>query len=241
MTGFVSSKAKVEGFVEQEAVILGRTVIGSGTLVDRNVIIGYPIEKALRTLDAASMHDVSSYDLLSKGATIGKECIIRSGTVVYESAVLEDRVRTGHNVQIREGSVIGTETLIGSSSKLDGTVKVGREVSIQSNVYMPHLTVISDGVFIAPNVVFTNDPYPQCNKLAAIVVKRNAIICANATLLAGIEVGRNAVIGAGAVVTKNVPPDSVVVGNPARFLMTRKEYDKKKTSWLKSNSNIIER
>jgi acetyltransferase-like isoleucine patch superfamily enzyme len=241
MTGFVSSKAKVKGFVEEDAVILGKTIIGLGTLVDRNVIIGYPVEKALRTLDASFKQSISSYDLLSKGATIGNECIIRSGTVVYESAILDDKVRTGHNVLIREGSVIGAETLIGSSSKLDGTVKVGNGVCIQSNVYLPHLAVINDGVFIAPNVVITNDPYPQCNKLAAVVVKKNAVICANATLLTGIEVGSNAVIGAGAVVTKNVPQDSVVVGNPAHFLMTRKEYDEKRALWLKSDSNIIGR
>jgi len=233
MSGYISRKAKIEGFIEKGAVILGETTIGLNTIVAENVIIGYPAEKSLRTLKFSREFDASTYDDVSKGSKIGKNCIIRSGTVIYESAELGNGVRTGHNVLIREGSTVGDETLVGSSSKLDGAVKVGKAVKIQSNAYLPHLTVIEDGVFVAPNVCFTNDPYPQSERLIGVTVEGNALICANATLLAGVRIGKNAVVGAGAVVTRDVAAESVVVGNPAKFLMTRKEFDEKRIKWNK--------
>jgi len=231
--GFVSPKALVEGYIEKDAIILGPTSIGSETLIGKDVIVGYPTEKTLKSSAFSHPFDIRRYDEISKGAIIGKGCIIRSGTVIYETVTIGNKVRTGHNVLIREGSTIGEESLIGSSTKLDGTVKIGRRVSVQSNAYLPHLTAIEDDVFIAPNVCFTNDPYPQSKRLIGVVVEKNAIICANATLVAGVKIGKNAVVGAGAVVTKDVPPDSVVLGNPARFYMTRKEFDEKRETWEK--------
>jgi len=129
---------------------------------------------------------------------------------------------------------VGDDSLVGSSSKLDGTVKIGKAVIIQSNAYLPHLTAIEDGVFIAPNVCFTNDPYPLSKRLIGVTVEKDALICANSTLLAGIRVAKGAVVGAGSVVTKDVAPETVVVGNPARFLMTRKEFEEKRAKWNKA-------
>lgn len=231
MTGFVSPKARVKGSVEKDAVVLGSSFIGSGTLIEKWVIVGYPVEKTLRSCVSLQTFTVKNYDALSEGAKVGNDCIVRSSTTIYETVVVGDKVRTGHGVLIREGSVIGEETLIGSSSKLDGTVKIGRRVKIQSNAYLPHLTVIEDDVFIAPNVCFTNDPYPQSKRLVGVLVEESSIICANATIVAGAKIGKNAVVGAGAVVTRNVPADSVVLGNPARFHMTRKEFDEKRSTW----------
>ncbi len=67
--------------------------------------------------------------------------------------------------------------------------------------------------------------------MGGVLVEEKAIICANATILAGVRIGKNAVVGAGAVVTKNVPADSVVVGSPARFHMTREEFEEKRGAW----------
>jgi len=231
MTRFISPNAIVNGYVEN-AIILGRTVIGKDTYVGENVIIGYPIEKTLRSLLAATSA-LERISEASKGAKIGRGCIIRSGTVIYENVIMKDHVRTGHNVLIREGSVIGEGSLIGTGTILDGTVKIGNRVNIQSNAYLPHLTVIEDDVFIAPNVCFTNDPYPRSGRLIGVRVEREAIICANVTLLPGIRIGKRSVVGAGSVVTEDVPNDSVVLGNPARFHMTREEFDKKRALWKK--------
>ncbi len=231
---FISSRAVVKGLLEDEAVVLGETTIGARSIIGRNVIIGYPTKSKIKPIISIEPFNIQRYDSISKGAKIGEDCIIRSGAVIYELAVLEDKVETGHNVLIREGTHVGEGTLLGSSTKLDGRVEVGKNVSIQSNVYLPHLTVIKDEVFIAPNVCFTNDPYPKSKRLAGTVVEKNAIICANSTILPGLRIGENAVIGAGSVVTRDVQPDSVVVGNPARFLMKREEFDKKKEKWERS-------
>jgi len=232
MTRFISPNAIINGYVD-DSIILGRTIIGAETLIERNVIIGHPVEKTLRSLIDAGKFDLKRCSESSRGAKIGKRCIIRSGTVIYENAVIGDYVRTGHNVLIREGSIIGEGSLIGTGVILDGSVKIGNHVKIQSNAYLPHLTIIEDDVFIAPNVCFTNDPYPQSERLTGVKVEKEAIICANATLLPGIRIGKRSVVGAGSVVTKSVPDDSVVLGNPARFHMSRGEFDKKRDLWEK--------
>jgi len=229
--GFISSKARIQGRLEGDNVILGPTVIGKGSVIGRNVIVGYPTRKSIKAFSFSEPFAIGDYDSVSQGAKIGKNCIIRSGTIIYETVTVADGVETGHNVLIREGSIVGEGTLIGSSTQLDGTVRVGRNVKIQSNAYLPHLTVIEDEVFIAPGAYFTNDPYPPSGRLAGVVVEKNAIIGAKACVLAGIRVGEGAVAGMGAVVTRDVPANTVVLGVPARRHMTREEYDEKKSRW----------
>ncbi|WP_243669169.1 hypothetical protein [Vulcanisaeta sp. JCM 16161] len=103
-------------------------------------------------------------------------------------------------------------------------------------VYIPRGTVIEDNVFLGPNVVITNDKYPPSKRLDGVKIRRNAVIGANATLIAGIEIGENAVVAAGSVVTKDVPPGVVVAGVPAKpiysvdvFIRKRVEYEKSET------------
>ncbi len=234
--GFLSRKASVKGNLEEDAVILGSSTIDNGTIIGKDVIIGYPSQKTLASIMSYGTPDLRRYDGFSQGAKIGKNCIIRSGTIIYENVVIGNNVKTGHNALIRENSVVGDETLIGSSVKLDGAVHIGNRVRIQSNAYLPSLTVIEDDVFIAPNVCFTNDPYPQSGKLIGTTVEKNAVICANATLLAGIHIGRNSVVGAGSVVTRDVSAETVVIGNPAYLYMSRKEYDEKRLKWQKGEN-----
>ena len=233
---FVSSKARVRGRLEGENVILGPTHIGAGSLVGRGVVVGYLAKKALKDFSFPTKRfSIEEYDSVSRGAKIGDNCVIRSGSVIYETAIIQNEVETGHNVLIREGGVVGERSRIGSSTQLDGAVKIGRNVNIQSNVYLPHLTIVKDGVFIAPNVCVTNDPYPVSKRLTSVVIERGAVIGANATLTAKVKIGEKAVVGAGSVVTKDVPANIVVLGNPARFYMNRKEYDEKKERWERTH------
>ncbi len=231
---FISSRARVRGFFEGENMVLGPSTIGANSVIGRNVVVGYPVRKTLQTLSLSKEFNVEKLDKISRGAKIGRNCIIRSGTVIYETAQIGNEAETGHNVLIREGSVIGDKTRIGSSAQLDGTVKIGRKVNIQSNVYLPHLTVVQDNVFLAPNVVFTNDPYPPSTRRVGIMVEKNAVIGANAIIVARVRVGEGSVVSAGAIVTKDVPPKKVVVGIPASVYTTREKYNKKMRKWEQS-------
>ncbi len=228
---FVSTKARMQGYTEGESTILGPSTIGARTLLGLHVIVGYPIRKKIQAFPFSRSFKIDKFDSVSDGARIGKNCILRSGTIVYETARLGDSVETGHNALIREGTTIGDRTLIGSGSQLDGTVRVGKDVAIQSNVYLPHLTMIEDDVFLGPNVVVTNDPYPPSKRRMGVTIEKGAAIGANACIVVPARVGAGSIVGAGAVVTKDVPPNTVVIGAPAKPYITRKEYDKKRTMW----------
>ncbi len=229
---YVSSKAKLRNvMLEGECIILGPSIIGAGSLIGNNTIIGYPVRRTLKDLIKTSIVDVKHYDEVSSGAIIGENCIIRSGSVIYERVQIGDELETGHNVLIRENTKIGRNVKLGTNTVIDGEVLIGSNVNIQSCVYIPRGCVIEDGVFIGPRACLTNDKYPPSRRLVGVVIKRGAIVGANSVLISGITVGEEAVIAAGAVVTKNVPPRTVVAGVPARVICSLSEYLDKKAKW----------
>ncbi len=231
---FVSLKSAVKGYLEGENIILGPTAILGGSLIGRNVILGYPTRMAVKNSLFHLPFNFGEFDQISKGSKVGRNCIIRSGSVIYETAEIGDEVQTGHNILIREGSIIGEKSIIGSSTQLDGMVKIGRNVVIQSSAYLPHLTIVEDDVFIGPKVCMTNDPYPYSSRLIGVTIAKGAIVGANSCMVPGVRVGENAIVAAGSVVTRDVSPNTIVAGNPARFHGTREEYDKKKRDWEES-------
>jgi len=125
-------------------------------------------------------------------------------------------------VVILKGAEIGKECNICAQNFIEGDVVIGDRVTIKSGVQLWDGTRVEDDVFIGPNATLTNDPYPRSKeypeKYSGITIKRSASIGANVTLLPGITIGEYAMIGAGAVVTKDVPAYSVVVGNPAKVI-----------------------
>ena len=114
------------------------------------------------------------------------------------------------------GAEIGSNCNICSHCFIENDVKIGNDVTIKCGVQIWDGIEIEDGVFIGPNATFCNDKYPKSKnkdfKLEKTVVKKGASIGANATILPGITIGENALIGAGAIVTKNVPPNTKVIG-----------------------------
>lgn len=123
---------------------------------------------------------------------------------------------------ILDGATIGENCNICAHTLIEGDVVLGDNVTVKSGVYLWDGTRIEDDVFIGPNATFTNDVMPRSKvyptSFQQIIVRQGASIGANATILPGVIIGRKAMVGAGAVVTKNVPENAVVVGNPARII-----------------------
>lgn len=156
----------------------------------------------------------------SSGARVGRDCVLRAHGVLYAGAILGDRVQTGHHWLVREETRIGDGCLVGSGSIIDDRCIIGDRVSIQTGVYVPTGTRIADDVFLGPRVCLTNDKKMGRGdwKLEGITIEEGARLGANCTVLPGLVIGADSVIGSGAVVTKDVPPGKIVVGNPARVL-----------------------
>lgn len=154
----------------------------------------------------------------------GARPILRSHTVIYAGNRIGDDFQTGHGVLIRESNEIGSNVSIGSHTIVEHHVKIANNVRLHSNVFVPEYSILEEGCWLGPNVVITNARYPRSRtvqeNLRGAHIKRGAKIGANATLLPGIVIGENALIGAGAVVTRDVPPNAVVAGNPARIINT---------------------
>lgn len=151
---------------------------------------------------------------------IGDNATIRSHTVIYAGNAIGNNFQTGHHVFIRERNEIGDDVSIGTLSVIEHHVKIGHRVRIHTQVFIPEFSILEDDAWIGPNVVFTNAPYPRGSRvkdeLRGPVIRQGAKIGANATLLPGVEVGRGALVGAGSVVTRDVPPYTIVAGNPAK-------------------------
>lgn len=120
------------------------------------------------------------------------------------------------------GARIGADCNICDHVFVENDVVVGDRVTVKCGVQLWDGTRLADDVFVGPNVTFTNDPFPRSRIhppfFPSTVVERGASIGANATILPGLTIGREAMIGAGAVVTRDVPPRAVVIGNPARVV-----------------------
>lgn len=147
----------------------------------------------------------------------------------HTSSVIDEGARIGrdskiwHFCHIFGSSVIGANCSIGQNCMIAQNVRIGDNVKIQNNVSVVEGVRICDDVFIAPSVVFTNIKTPRAfisrkNEYLPTVLERGCSIGANATIICGNTIGAYALIGAGAVVSRDVPPHALVVGNPARIV-----------------------
>ena len=190
------------------------TVLGEGVVVHDGAIVGkQPVLSPRSTV---------SRDRLPP-AELGDGCVIAQGATVFAGSKLGKRVLLGDGACVRERCVVGDDVVIGHGSLVENDTAIGPRVKIQAQAYVTAYTTIEEDVFIAPCVVTTNDNFMgRTEKRHELrrgpTIRRGARIGGGAVLLPGIEIGEEAFVGAGAVVTKDVPARTVVVGNPARVL-----------------------
>jgi acetyltransferase-like isoleucine patch superfamily enzyme len=192
-------------------------------------VSGYIIYKGVELAEGSVIEDYSIVGTPPRGkkdgelpTIIGAGAVIRSHSVIYTGNTIGKNFQTGNKVNIRESNRIGDNVSIGTLSVVEHHVEIADNVRIHTQVFIPEFSVLEEGCWIGPNVVFTNAKYPLSpgvkDQLAGPVIKRGAKIGANSTLLPGVVIGENALVGAGSVVVDDVPPGAVVVGNPARVI-----------------------
>jgi len=154
---------------------------------------------------------------------------------VNEFCSIAPDVRLGQGVKLSKfinlyGCQIGDETKIGAFVEIQKNASVGRRCKVSSHTFVCEGVTIEDNVFIGHGVTFINDFYPRATaegghlqteqdwKVEKTVVKRGASIGSGVTILANVTIGENAIVGAGSMVTRDVPPNTIVAGNPAKIL-----------------------
>jgi acetyltransferase-like isoleucine patch superfamily enzyme len=168
---------------------------------------------------------------------IGDSPIIRTGTIIYAGNIIGNNFQTGDHARIREKNRIGNGVSIGTGSIIEHECEIMDNVRIHSGCFIPEYTLIKTNAWIGPGVIMTNVLHPPCpafKKYAPIsgkkcchgpVIEKNAIVGAGAVILAGIVIGKSSLVGAGSVVTRDVPADHLVAGNPARVIKKIEEIE----------------
>ncbi|MCD6152290.1 MAG: N-acetyltransferase [Syntrophobacterales bacterium] len=148
---------------------------------------------------------------------------------------IADDVKLGENVKLSKfinlyGCSIGDNTKIGAFVEIQKNATVGKNCKISSHTFICEGVTIEDNVFVGHGVTFINDTYPQATnpdgtlqtekdwQVEPTLIKKCASIGSGSTILSNVTIGNNAIVGAGSVVTKDVPPDTIVAGNPARAI-----------------------
>ncbi len=154
------------------------------------------------------------------------------------ASIAED-VKLGKNVTLAEfinlyGCSVGDNTRIGTFVEIQKNAHIGKNCKIQSHTFICEGVTLEDNVFVGHSVTFINDTYPRATnadgvvqtegdwQVAPTIVKKGASIGSGSTILGNVTIGENAIIGAGSVVTKDVPPDTIVAGNPAKIMRSIK-------------------
>ena len=203
--------------IEDNVVIGDNCVIDYGAILRENVTLGPDSFVGAGCILGEYLADyytdyVNKYHPLS----IGPGALLRSGTILYGDTRIGEGFSTGHRVTIREQTVIGDHVSIGTLSDLQGFCQVGDWVHMHSNVHIGQKSSIGNYCWIYPYVVLTNDPTPPSETLNGVTVEDFAVVCTGSVVLPGLVIGRDALVGAGCVVTKDVPAEAVMVGNPGK-------------------------
>jgi acetyltransferase-like isoleucine patch superfamily enzyme len=200
--------------IHPSAVVYAGTVLGEGAQVLEGAVLGK--QPALSPRSTASREPLEP-------TRIGDGTIVCSGAIVFAGSRIGARVILGDQSCVRERVVVGDDVVVGRGVLIENDTTVGAMTKIQADAYITAHSVLEEHVFIAPCVVTSNDNFMgRTERRRALVagptIRRGARVGAGAVLCPGVEIGEEAFVGAGAVVTRDVAPRMVVVGNPARVL-----------------------
>ena len=200
--------------IHPTAVVHPGTVLGEGVKVLEYAVVGK--QPILSPRSTAKREDLPP-------AELGDGTIVSTGAIVFAGTRIGARVIVGDQACVRERVTLGDDVVVGRGAAIENDTTVGAMTKIQADAYITAYSTLEDHVFIAPCVVTTNDNFMGRTErrhelIKGPTIRLGAPVGGGAILCPGIEVGEEAFVGAGAVVTKDVPPLAVVVGNPARVV-----------------------
>jgi acetyltransferase-like isoleucine patch superfamily enzyme len=200
--------------IHPTATVYEGTVLGEGVQVLEGAVVGK--QPTLSPRSTAKREPLGP-------TTIGDGTIVSTGAIVFAGSTIGARVILGDQSCVRERVEIGDDVVLGRGSYVENDTTIGAMTKIQAEAYITAYSTLEEHVFIAPCVVTTNDNWmgrteQRFGNVKGPTIRRGARIGGGAILCPAIEIGAEAFIGAGAVVTKDVPPRAVMVGNPARWL-----------------------
>ena len=200
--------------IHPTATVYEGTVLGEGVKVLEGAVVGK--QPTLSPRSTAKREPLAP-------TTIGDGTIVSTGAIVFAGSQVGARVILGDQSCVRERVEIGDDVVLGRGSYVENDTTIGAMTKIQADAYITAYSTLEEHVFIAPCVVTTNDNYmgrteQRLSEMRGPTIRRGARVGGGAILCPGVEIGEEAFVGAGAVVTKDVPPRTVVVGNPARVL-----------------------
>ena len=200
--------------IHPTAIVYPGTKLGYGVKVLEHAVVGK--QPALSPRSTAKREELPP-------AEIGDGTIVSTGATVFAGSKIGARVILGDQSCVRERVTVGDDVVIGRGSLVENDTTIGAMTKIQAEAYITAYSTLEEHVFIAPCVVTTNDNFMGRTErrhelIEGPTIRRGARIGGGAILLPAVEIGEDAFVGAGAVVTKNVEPRMLVVGNPARVL-----------------------
>jgi acetyltransferase-like isoleucine patch superfamily enzyme len=206
------AKTSSSSEIAETAIVYPGTVLGEGCKILDYAVVGK--QPSLSPRSTAKREQLPPTE-------VGPGAIVSTGAVVFAGSRIGARVILGDQSCVRERVQIAEDVVVGRGSLVENDTTIGALTKIQAHAYITAYSTLEDNVFIAPCVATTNDNFMGRTErrhelIKGPTIRRGARVGGAAVLCPGIEVGEEAFVGAGAVVTKDVPPRTLVVGNPAR-------------------------